>query len=152
MIVHILPAKVSHISCIAAKVRPDDQRELWDFACVSPAQAMYHGLNQSRIAKTGFINGEAVAMFGVNTVSAVSGVGRVWMIGTTLLDKYAMTFLRRCKPEVEEMFSDYKRLENYIDARNVKAIAWLRWLSFEMGDPEPMGIFKTPFIKFWRQS
>lgn len=152
MNVDIVQAKVSHIPHIAARIRSADQRELWDFACVSPAQAMYYGLNQSRIAKTGFIDGEAVCMFGCNTVSAVSGIGRPWMVGTTLLDKYATTFLRRCAPEVEEMFQSYKRLENYIDVRNVKAISWLRWLQFEMGEPEPMGIFKTSFIKFWRQS
>ena len=152
MNVEIIQARVSHIPAIASRVRQEDEAELWDFACVTPAQAMYYGLNQARIVKTGFIDGEAVCMLGCNTVSAVSGVGRPWMVGTELLDKYAMAFLRRCRPVVAEMLSDYKRLENYIDARNVKAIAWLRWLGFEMGEPEPMGIFKTSFIKFWRQS
>jgi hypothetical protein len=148
MKVEIVQARVSHIPHIAARIRPADEVELWDFACVTPAQAMYHGLNQARIAKTGFINGEAVAMFGCNTVSAVSGVGRPWLIGTDLLDKYPKTFLRRCRPGIEKMFADYKRLENYIDVRNVKAIAWLTWLGFEMGEPEPMGLYKKPFIKF----
>lgn len=148
MNVEIIQARVSHISAIASRIRPADEVELWDFACVTPAQAMYYGLNQARLARTGFINGEAVCMFGINTVSAVSGVGRPWLVGTTLLDKYAMTFLRRCASEVEEMFQSYNRIENYIDVRNVKAIAWLSWLGFEMGDPQPMGIHKKPFIKF----
>lgn len=148
MNVEILSARVSHIPDIAVRIRPEDKAELWDFACVTPAQAMYFGLNQARFARTGFIDGEAVAMFGVNTVSAVSGIGRPWLIGTTLLDRYAKTFLRRCRPVVEEMLSDYKLLENYIDMRNVRAIAWLKWLKFEMGEPEPMGIYKMPFIKF----
>ncbi len=149
MNVEIIQARVSHIPAIASQIRSADKLELWDFACVTPAQAMYYGLNQARLARTGFINGEAVCMFGANTVSAVSGVGRVWMVGTTFLDKYAMTFLRRCAPEVEEMFQSYKRLENYIDVRNVKAIAWLRWLGFDCDtDPQPMGIYRKPFIKF----
>lgn len=151
MKVEILPASVSHIAHIASRVRPADEVELWDFASVTPAQAMCYGLSQARSACTGFIDGEAVAMFGCNTVSAVSGIGRPWLVGTKLIDKYAMTFLRRCRPEVDEMLSDYKRLENYIDVRNMKAIAWLRWLKFEMGEPEPMGIYNKPFIKFWRQ-
>lgn len=148
MNVEIIQARVSHIPVIASRVRPEDKAELWDFACVTPAQAMYYGLNQARLARTGFIDGEAVCMLGVNTISVVSGIGRPWMIGTSLLDKYAMTFLRRCQPVVAEMLSDYKRLENYIDVRNVKAIAWLQWLGFEMEEPEPMGIYKKPFIKF----
>jgi len=148
MNVEIIQARVSHIALIEFNARPADVIELWDFACVTPAQAMYHGLNQARLARTGFIDGEAVCMMGVNTVSAVSGIGRPWLIGTNLIDKYAKTFLRRCRPVVEEMMSDYKRLENYIDVRNVKAIAWLEWLSFEMADPQPMGIYRKPFIKF----
>lgn len=133
---------------IVDNVREADVRELWSFACVTPAQAMYYGLNQARFARTGFIDGAAVAMFGCNTVSAVSGIGKPWMVGTTLLDKYSGAFLRRCRPVVDEMISGYRRLENYIDPRNVKAIAWLVWLGFEMGEPEPMGIYKKPFIKF----
>lgn len=151
MKVEIIQARVSHIPHIASRIRPADEVELWDFACVTPDQAMYYGLNQARMALTGFIDGEPVCMMGCNTVSAVSGIGRPWLIGTTLIDKYSKTFLRRCRPVVEEMSSDYKRLENYIDVRNVKAIAWLSWLGFEMGDPEPMGLYRKPFIKFHKR-
>lgn len=148
MKVEIVPARFSHIEEIFSRVRPADIEELWALSCLTPAQAMYHGLNQARSALTGFIDGEAVCMYGVNTVSAVSGVGRPWLIGTDLLDKYPKTFLRRCRPGIEKMFSDYKRLENYIDVRNVKAIAWLKWLSFKFDEPVKMGIYHKSFIKF----
>jgi len=151
VIARIIEARVAHIPEIASRVRDADVLELWSLSCLTPAQAMYYGLNLSKWARTGFIGGEAACMFGIVPVSVVGNVARPWMVGTSLLDRYAKTFLRKCAAEVEEMQSRYRRLENYIDARNVRAIAWLEWLGFKMGEIEPVGPFKTPFILFSRE-
>ena len=75
------------------------------------------------------------------------------MIGTNLLDRNAFTFMRRCKPQVLEIFKDYDRLEHYVDVRNVRAIRWLQALGFTVEDDEqPYGIFKRPFRKFWKEA
>lgn len=152
MIPSIVQGKVAHIPAIIARVRPADVAELWDFACVTPEQAMYYGLNMSRIVKTGLVDDVPVCIFGVTTVSAVASVGRPWMIGTDLLDKYSKVFLRRCAPVVDEMLEAYNRLENYVDVRNVRAIAWLRWLGFTMEEPRRMGPYHHMFIPFYKEA
>jgi hypothetical protein len=148
MIPSIVEARVAHIPAIAARVRPEDEAELWAFACLSPTHVMLQSLNLSIFARTGFIDEKPVCMFGVVRSSYLGRSGRPWMVGTDLLDKYSNIFLRRCGSEVRDMLSQCNRLENYVDARNKKAILWLRWLGFQFGEPQPMGPFNLPFIKF----
>jgi len=42
----------------------------------------------------------------------------------------------------------YSHLENWVDARNTKAINWLRWLGFTVHDPVPFGVAGLPFHRF----
>lgn len=144
----IVEARIAHIPDIAARVRPEDEAELWAFGCLNPTHVMLYSLNLSEFACTGFVDDKAVCMFGVVRSSYLGGSGRPWMVGTYLLDKHAHVFLKRCKKQIEEMLVRFDRLENFIDARNTKAIAWLKWLGFQFGEPQPMGPFNLPFIKF----
>jgi hypothetical protein len=144
----IVMALAEHIPLIDARVRPEDKAELWAAACFTPTEAMEHGLKSSSIARTGFIGSDAVCMFGVTGASIMSSTGRPWMVGTDLLDRNAMIFLRLCRAEVFRMLIYYKRLENYVDLRNERAITWLSWLGFDFEQPAPMGPFNLPFVKF----
>ena len=151
MKVEIAQASIDHIPAIVPKVRHADAVELWDFARVTPAEAMYHSLNRSGFARTGFVDDEAVCMFGLSTLSVAADTGRVWMVGTYLLDRYANTFLRRCMKEVEEMLVSYRRIENFVDVRNVRAIEWLKWLAFTMEGPQRLGPYNMEFIPFYKE-
>lgn len=151
MKVEIIQARVSHIQEIASRIRPADKVELWDFACVTPAQAMYYGLNQARLARTGFIDGEAVCMMGLNVPSIVSGVGVPWLVGTTLIEKHQSVFLRKCKPMIAEMLTHCEMLENWVSVENTLAIKWLAWLKFKFDTPEPKGIYRKMFMRFWQE-
>ncbi len=144
----IVTARYEHISHIAANVRESDRQELFDYSLLSPVEALERSYSISKLAWTGLIDGEPVVMFGVVSASLLSDTGIPWMIGTTELDKHQITFLKRCKPVVHKMNMCYKRLENYVAAYNIKAIQWLKWLRFEFDEPQPMGLFKKPFIKF----
>lgn len=146
--VRIVPALPCHAELIAENVREADRRELWAAACKTPADVMNQALDRSVLAWTGFIDGNPVCMFGVTPGAPLSGCGIPWMVGTKHLDRYATLFLRRCRPVVEEMLDGYDLLHNYVDNRNVRAIHWLKWLGFTMGEPEPYGPFRMPFRAF----
>jgi hypothetical protein len=125
-----------------------DRDELWAVACVSPEEGIRLSLQASEAAWTWFVNGAPVCMFGVSPNPVLQGVGMPWMIGTTLLERHAMTFLRRCRPYLEEMSESFVLLQNYVDARNVSAIRWLKWLGFKFDSPQPTGPFGLPFHRF----
>jgi hypothetical protein len=150
MLAEIVTARHEHIMTIAMSVRDEDRREMFDYLLLSPTEALERSYAVSRLAWTGLLDNEPVCMFGVAPSSPLSDTGLVWMIGTTALDKHAPAFLRRNKKMVATMLSAYPRLENYVAEYNVKSIAWLKWLGFEFGEPEPIGLFKKLFIKFWK--
>lgn len=147
--VSIRPATPEDIIAIAARVRPADRDELRASVNHSPEQAMGAGLRYSDAAMTGFIDGEPVCMWGVVRESLICNMGVPWMVATTLLDVHAPTFLRHCRGPVMELLDDYDMLINHVDARNRRAIAWLKWLGFDVEkEPAPFGLAQLPFHRF----
>ncbi len=149
MVCHkIIQATDEHVSLIAPYVRTPDRDELLASTGCRPETALRSGLRFSSHAMTGFVDGEAVCMWGVVEESLIGNVGVPWMVGTSRLDQCAMTFLRYCRVPVMEMLQTYDNLFNYVDARNKKAIRWLRWLGFKIEDPRPYGVMNLPFHRF----
>ena len=148
MKVEIIPAMQEHIAHIAANVRDADQQEMFDYLLMSPKEALERSYAVSKLSWTGLIDDEPVAMFGVAPASFLSDTGLPWLIGTDKIEKHQITFLRKCKPYVQKMNDVYPKLQNHVAEYNVKAIRWLAWLGFSFDKPEPMGLFKKPFIKF----
>jgi len=148
MRVLIVKASHEHIGLIADSVRDSDREELHAIACVSSLDGLRLSLESSSVAWTGSINGSPVCMFGVSPEGVLPGVGVPWLIGTDDLTSHSMAFLRRCRPYLAEMFKEYVVLENYVDARNLTAIQWLKWLGFRLDEPRPAGPFGLPFHRF----
>lgn len=142
----IIAATAEHIPFIAEHIRLDDEEELWASVGMSPSDALGMSLAESALSWTGTIDGVPVCMFGVAEFS--EGKGRPWMIGTDHLNRYPFIFLSHCRGCLDQMLEHYPYLENYADQRNTRALAWLRWLGFTFDDPEPMGPFGLPFIRF----
>lgn len=144
----IVTAEKWHITHIAEHVRTADRDEFWALSMMTPEEVLHQSFGLSHLAWTGLIDGVPVCMYGVVRASLLGNVGRPWMVGTDLLDKHQVVFLRRCRASLETMKMCFGKLENYIDARNVKAIQWLRWLGFSFSEPEPLGPLNMPFIRF----
>lgn len=147
----IARAEVEHVAAIAERVRTADKAEIYAACGLPPYEALVRSWAVSDHSWTGFLDGVPAAMFGVTQASLVTGTGKPWLIGTDLLDKSPLTFLKECRPFMPEIERRYARLENYVDARNSRAIRWLKWLGFEMGQAEPYGFQKLPFIRFYKE-
>lgn len=149
MIVTIVPATVEHAIAIAADVRAPDAAEIWASTMQVPELALRSGLRFSDQAMTGLIDGEPVCMWGVVTESMIGRIGVPWMLGTSKLDKLARVFLRHCREPLLEMMQGYGKLINYVDARNLRTIKWLRFMGFHV-EPEtqPYGVSGLPFHRF----
>lgn len=147
----IVPLDLEHVASLATRCRPEDAREFWCASGQTPGHALMDGF-RSGSAMCGLADDLPLCAFGVSSASLLGGkTGVPWMIGTVDLDRHAAGFLRRCRPVVESMFSEFEVLSNYVDASNVRAIRWLKWLGFEFGQPEPYGWLDLPFIRFERR-
>ena len=74
-----------------------------------------------------------------------------WLLGTDLVDRHAVPFLRNCRGALDEMQRGFLLLRNLIDSRNRLSIRWLIWLGFTLEPPVPHGPDRLPFHPFWRQ-
>jgi hypothetical protein len=139
------------IEAIVPFVRQADIDELWAAGRHSPETALREGLEVSDIAWTGEVDGLPVCMFGVSAASILGSIGVPWMIGTDLLERNAVTFLRHSRGALMMMEARYEFLINFVDDRNQAAKRWLGWLGFTLEEPEPFGPYRVPFRKFWKK-
>lgn len=148
-LVSIEKATMAHAGYIAANIRPEDAAEIWASSMQTPLQAMLTGLKYSDEVLVGLVNNQPVCMWGVAGDSFIGKVGIPWMVATKQLDDYAKIFIRRCRAGLLEITKNYDTLVNYVDARNVKTIRWLKYMGFKFETPaEAGGFFKLPFYKF----
>lgn len=144
----IEPATVEHMEHVACHAREADVEELSAAGGFTPLEAMIVGKKWSVECWCGLADGVPICVFGVSSASPLSDTGYPWMVGTDHLDSLAAGFLRRSRGVVKDMLSRYKLLYNYVDARNTRAIRWLRWLGFTIMDTEPYGVCGLPFHRF----
>ena len=87
-------------------------------------------------------------MFGIGRMTLLSQVGAPWLLGTEEIAKHGMHFLRASKRYIESQRKRYSLLLNYVDARHIIAIRWVRFLGFELLPAEPIGVDRMPFHQF----
>ena len=95
-------------------------------------------------------DGDLVGMFGL-TKTADPLISVVWMLCTERLPQYSKTFIKLSKQWVIEQNKKHSILMNYVDARNITSIKWLKHLGFVLiKRVEQFGIGKKPFYEFVR--
>lgn len=132
---------------ISANARKEDIDELWASNMITPNTALSFGYRTS----TTFVlmaGDTPLCAFGITPYSALGSFGAPWMIGTNDLERHAVPFIRKCRRDLKGYFAEWNRLFNFVDARNTKAIRWLKWLGFTILPVESHGPFKMPFHPF----
>lgn len=129
-------------------MRPDDVRELNAGSVMDHYALIEKSVAQSTIAFSIFINQELAAIGGVCTTNVLTGRGCPWLLGTTLLDKHKKEILKEAPQTLSLMKMYNKKLENYVDARNKRAIRVLKWLGFNIEPPVVYGPNKMLFHRF----
>lgn len=153
MIVTVVPAEDWHADVIGAAARAADVAELAVTGKHTPTAAMKKGILASIRSFTGMVDGVPVCMFGANPYSILSGIGCVWMIGSTGLNplKVQKVLLRESLPILEILQDLFPTLlYNFVDARNTSAIRWLKWLGFKFQPAILLGDEQIPFYPFTR--
>ena len=143
------PPRLSDVDALVANLRPADALELSASGGRDLHNSVRHALNISPHRWAIEADGELVILGGVVPISLIGGVGTPWMLGTTRMDRLpgALTKVGMHYRDVAK--SLYPELVNYVDARNVKAIRWLKRIGFTLSDtPEPYGVQGLPFYKF----
>lgn len=151
-VITLVPTLPWHVQYVAQHARAPDVAEFLAGSGQSPLQVIEYGLRASACVYTGLVDGVPVAVLGVSPASALSGIGCPWMVATDGVDAIAHRLIRISRPVIDAMHTLFPVLVNFVDNRNVKAHAWLRWLGFQLHDPAPHGREGRPFRLFVRVS
>lgn len=74
-----------------------------------------------------------------------------WAFSTPGVSQMGIAFARGSKQVARRLFREYPYMRNWVDARHVKSIAWLAFMGFTLGGPEPYGAHGLPFLPFWHK-
>ena len=144
----IVPTSEDYVKELSLSMRKPDVEEIWAAGHLTPKQAIFLSLGVSSNDGTALVNGKVMCMFGVGMLSILSNIGVPWMLGTSLMDEHAHHFLRKSRKWINKVKEEYPLLINYVDARNVMSIRWLKWMGFKMFPAEPYGAQGLPFHRF----
>lgn len=136
---------------MAHKMRDVDKQEIWASNMSRPLEALVNSVRHSERVRTGRADGEIVCMFGVCRQNLLGTRGAIWLLGTNLLKRHAIRFLRENKQEVVDLSQNFTIIENYCDARNKLTLRWLKWLGFTIEEAKPYGIYNLPFHHFHKE-
>jgi hypothetical protein len=131
---------------VSVNLRTEDFDEVFALTGKSPHLALMEDWEMSSRRWIIFNkNAQAVAVLGIRPSYQFSDDGSPWLLGTEGLNKISKFFLKISNPIIEEMSRGFRTLSNYIDARYVKTVRWMKWLGFTIEEAEPFGELGLPF-------
>ena len=143
MEVRIEQATVDHVLKLVP--RQADIDEVYAACGLTANDALLSSINLDGEHFAGFVDDELVCIFGVG---GLYGVGIPYMIGTDNLMRHRKSFLVYSRGFIDKMKRRYSYMTNFVDARNVASIAWLKWLGFSIDYAVPFGFLGLPFHRF----
>ncbi len=149
----IVPATWQLARQLVLVMREADVQEAWAAAHLSPEEAITRSLEASPDPRVGLADGEVTCVFGVGEWSAIGLLGVPWLLTAESMPRHASKLLSGSRAYMDEVRERYTVLTNHVDARNQKAVRWLRWLRFEIEPAEPFGFDNLMFHRFhWEAS
>lgn len=149
----IQPATVGDAAYIAPILREADRCEILAIHADPAATVLAEAVRVSSRAYAAWAwrgpqDFDALALFGVAPVPGHPLLGVPWMVGARGLEDAPKTLVRHSRIWLSRISEGYRRLANWVDARNESSIRWLRWLGFTVHPPLPWGRFDLPFHPF----
>jgi hypothetical protein len=137
---------------VALNLRKEDFDEVFASTGASPHHAVKESWNMSTRRWIIYNRRDLpVAVLGVRPVDMFSDIGVPWFLGTDGMDKMKRFFIEISKPIIEEMKQGFDLLVNFVDARYIKTVRWLKWCGFIIEEPEPYGALQLPFHRFYME-
>jgi len=123
-------------------MRQEDITEALDLGGLSPSEAIRVAVKASCApgkAYIAYVNKSPEVIFGVAPSGACLGVGHPWLLGTDVISRLPIRFVRESLRYVTEWLQEYPILTHIVDGRNTTHIRWLEHMGFK-------------FIRNWENS
>jgi hypothetical protein len=141
-------ARVTDALLLGPLVREADVAEVLAASGRSPEHALLEGIHASTHAWTFEVGGVPCAVFGV--APFLPDMGAPWLLASTEFRAHARRLLAEAPRFLDRMHRQYPLLCNFVDARNLPAIRFLRHVGFTLAPARPYGYAGLPFHRFTR--
>lgn len=128
------PTTWDDVDFVSKYMREEDKEE-----CIAGGLLPHHALSLSYegaiVAYTLLTPNTHIpgAVLGVGMSNLNPCMGVIWMLGTDAIKTHRFTFLRNCKPVLNELYEITGKdcFYNYTYSKNTLHHAWLKWLGFK---------------------
>ena len=135
---------------LAAGLPPSNLQEIRRVASMHPEAAIRATFDMADFRVSSWLGDEILAIWGVARKSLVSQDGVYWLIASKHAQEHPILFARETKRLLGVFDTQYRQLENHVDAGNAQIIRWLEWLGFTF-DPDPvLSATGHLVLRFWR--
>jgi len=135
----IHPITLEAAYAVASNLRPEDRRECEEGYGIVPTIGIPLASLRGSCKHFTVPNGETAGIVGING-------DKIWMLCTSAIDKYPITFAREAKRFIDSRTEPY--LWNVVDRRNTVHLKLLKFLGFTFHEELMFGPNNLPFIKF----
>lgn len=144
----IRPTEPGDAARLYANLRASDLAECQAYGREDIAAGIESSVQRSLHCWTGLVDGELAAIIGVAPINMLTGLGSPWMLGTPVLDAHQRVLVRKTPEYIDRMLTAFPHLVNFVHAKNVTSVRWLRRLGFTLHDAQPYGPLGEPFHRF----
>ena len=144
---YIKVADLNDVKLLYKNLRQEDIDEIKANSNTNPYHALYTGVQYSHLPLTVMEDDRPVMIMGV--IPHGKKLGMIWLLSSPEIENISIPFLRNCRGVLDLYHKSFPVLYNYIDARNLVHLKWLRWLGFNFIKVHyNFGYEKRKFIEF----
>ena len=144
-------ATLDDVAHVANAMRVRDVEEIRAASGESPLEALTGGVRASTYSWAVCDDTGPFALFGVSPF--VGDVGSPWMLATDRVKFHKRIFIEDAPHYIQLMQDRYPILLNYVDARHIDSLRWLRRMGFRFTGFSPTyGFERRPFFQFSKVS
>ena len=143
---HIQPATSVDVAFLAAVIEENQGGSMTEGPSAPIQRLLQTCASSSQVWAARDPAGQPTALWGVTPVSDDPDVGHLWMLACEAFDDQPSDLESLSRLVFEEMLTQFHRLENFVDARKVRAIG------FAVDPAQPRGGEEGTFHRVWIDS
>ena len=124
---------------LALSLRDGDKAELEALNYTDHEAAILESVKVSARCWAVRYGGKILFIAGVAPVAPGSPVGAVWLLGSVLMGRHKKLLTRLVKGYLPKMHEVCPVLLNYVYAKNIVSVRWLKGMGFNVNAPTPYG-------------
>jgi len=145
-------AEITDAVSLAKDLKPIDKLEIKYSHDDTPIDALLSCFSQKDADNYSIVspNGTIYGMFGVNADPELEGYGVVWLLASSKLQRFPISFFKDSVEWIKKLHKNYDHIYNFVYEKNWQSLKWLQLCGFKPLATKNIGKYNKPFILIMR--